>query len=186
MTTTLLLLLLFCCYPNTIRTSKPSPETTPPTFESWKLLYNRTYRDEKEETARRQIYEDNRKFVLEESSLQLELGPFADLTHEEFLRTETTDKSEADVAEDEEVLIKRDGAMTCEIWKNTGGAAPSSINWKTKGAVTGILTQTRQCPGNSYAIAALGAVTGQWYQKSGRRIAFSEQQVVDCSQKNWK
>ncbi|KAL5267683.1 hypothetical protein ACHWQZ_G004657 [Mnemiopsis leidyi] len=183
---TLPVLLLLLLLPTTL--SLPLP-----TFETWKQLYNKTYESEKEETLRRLIFEDNRQYVAEygdkDSSLQLELGRFADLTHEEFLgavevapgRKDTRSKFGGKLFAAE---MGEEGTMTCELWTPNGSAAPSSIDWKTKGAVTGILMQTRQCPMNSYAIAALGAVTGQWYQKSGRRIAFSEQQVVDCSRRS--
>ena len=174
--------------------------TSIPTFDTWKDLHNKTYTDEKEETLRRQIYDDNRRFVMgyqEEGSVILELGSFADLTHEEFLgvagirREETGQETGRNKfrgaalygAEDEELKVGGGDMLSCEKWYGGSIVAPSSINWKTKGAVTGVLKQTYQCPGNSYAIAALGAVTGQWYQRSGRRVAFSEQQVVDCSQK---
>ena len=160
-----------------------------PTFETWKETHNKTYESEKEETLRRQIFEDNRKYVAgyrdQDGSTELELGMFADMTHEEFLEGVKVNPNGDNTGSKfgGKLFAAGEGMMSCERYTPNSPAAPSSIDWKTKGAVTGILTQTRQCPGNSYAIAALGAVTGQWYQKSGRRIAFSEQQVVDCSGK---
>ena len=203
--TTALLLLLFSIFSllGQTTTSLTPPTFSSSSFETWRQLYNKTYTDKSEERLRRHVYEDNRKFVTgyrDEGSVVLELGAFADQTHEEFLGTirrvgaagRNKFKGAASYEKNEEIKSSegmKDGEemISCERWYGGDGASPSSINWQDKGAVTGVLKQTSLCPGNSYAIAALGAVTGQWYQESGRKIAFSEQQVVDCSRGsgNW-
>lgn len=57
-----------------------------------------------------------------------------------------------------------------------------SVDWRTKGVVTGVKTQG-QCQ-SDYAFSATGAIETAWGISKGQLISVSEQQLIDCDSAN--
>lgn len=60
------------------------------------------------------------------------------------------------------------------------GALPASFDWTAKGAV--LPSRNQLSCGSCFSFSATGALSGQYYLKTGELIRFSESQLVDCSQ----
>ena len=140
-------------------------------FDHWCAEWDKTYDSPSEKEFRVGVFYANMKNIEETNAAQdsYRLGPngFTDLTTEEFLQLHTG-LLPMNIEESDE-----------EIVEVTGYA--DSVDWVTKGAVTGVKNQG-EC-GACWSFSATGALEGIEFIIKGHLISLSEQELIDCSQK---
>ncbi|KAG8365531.1 hypothetical protein BUALT_Bualt18G0114800 [Buddleja alternifolia] len=142
--------------------------------ETWMAQYGRAYKDEAEKAERLKIFKENVEYIesFNEAGAKpykLAVNKFADLTNEEFQASRNGFKMGSH--------LKSSKVITSFRYANVS-AVPSSIDWRKKGAVTGIKDQG-QC-GCCWAFSAVAATEGINQLKTGELISLSEQELVDC------
>jgi len=139
-------------------------------FEQFMKDFDKQYEGD-ELAHRKKVFEANHKLIvaknLENRSYTLGITAFADLTNEEF-------KSQYMGLERGEV-----GPIIGTHEYVEGEELASSIDWRSRGAVTPIKNQG-QC-GSCWAFSSTGAMEGAWFLATGKLLSFSEQQFVDCA-----
>ena len=140
----------------------------PPSFSEWTAIHNKNY-EPTEHDYRMSIYNSNVERILTHNlgnhSWTMEANKFADLTGEEFSARFTGSY--------------KPRARSYSRVQTVSSAAPASVDWTTKGAVTPIKNQG-QC-GSCWAFSTTGSVEGAWFLSNGTLVSLSEQQLVDCA-----
>ncbi|PVD36390.1 hypothetical protein C0Q70_03372 [Pomacea canaliculata] len=145
-------------------------------WETFKRNFHKVYRDSREETYRRSVFQTHLDFI-RQHNLEADLGlytfrvgvnEYADMTNEEFVRVMNGFR------------IPQNYEGTAPVYTPPKGLnPPASVDWRTKGYVTHIKNQG-QC-GSCWAFSATGSLEGQWFNKTKRLVSLSEQNLVDCS-----
>jgi len=146
-------------------------------FSNFKRAFNKVYLDSNEEALRRNIFAENvRKIVrhnLEKDlglhSHSLAVNKFADLTSEEFTARMNGYRHNYRAHRQANVRVP------------TTGDLPDTVDWRDKGYVTPIKDQA-QC-GSCWAFSAVASLEGQHFKATQKLVSLSEQNLVDCSQK---
>jgi len=142
--------------------------TTEHSFQSWMDKHNKNYVNEAEYTYRLGVYRSNLEFIEEHNKLNVgftvAMNQFGDLTVGEF----------SDMYNN----YKMDSNRTLDVIEFVGDMA-GAVDWRTKGAVTGVKNQGK-C-GSCWSFSTTGAVEGQWAIHKGKLVSLSEQQLIDCS-----
>jgi len=137
-------------------------------FANFVAKYGKSYATKEEFQFRFDQYLRNMEVIRGENSrnentFSLGANKFTDYTREEYRR----------------LLGYKSSAANGDVKYLSAAEAPESIDWRSKGAVTGVKDQG-QC-GSCWSFSATGALEGAHFIKTGQLISLSEQQLVDCS-----
>ncbi|KAM0894087.1 hypothetical protein ACQ4PT_024695 [Festuca glaucescens] len=141
--------------------------------ESWMVQYGRVYKDAAEKVRRFEVFKANVGFIESFNAgnrkFHLGVNQFTDITNEEFKATKAKKGYKSGL----------ERAPTGFRYENVSfDALPTTVDWRTKGAVTPIKDQG-QC-GCCWAFSAVAATEGIIKLKTGKLISLSEQELVDC------
>ncbi|XP_028785050.1 ervatamin-B-like [Neltuma alba] len=146
-------------------------------FQIWKKETGREYQTLGEEAVRFQIFKSNLKEIREKnaarrspSDYSLGLNKFSDMTYEEFSKLYLHETEEPVMEINNSKMMFNDASCA---------NAPSSWDWRTKGAVTHVKDQ-ESC-GSCWAFSATGAIEGINQIVSQSLPEVSEQQLVSCA-----
>ncbi|KAF0290772.1 Cathepsin L [Amphibalanus amphitrite] len=142
-------------------------------WNNFKLKHAKSYANPIEEFYRMKVYADNKAYIEQHMKEHAEgkhtftvaLNKFADLTTEEWSRQYKG--------------LKMGSTTPHKAYEPSGKTAPSSMDWRQYGVVTGVKDQG-QC-GSCWSFSATGALEGAWARAGNSLISLSEQQLVDCS-----
>ncbi|CAG5127922.1 unnamed protein product [Candidula unifasciata] len=143
----------------------------------FKGTFGKTYMNKEEEIYRRTIWTQNLNYIQAHNqafakgqySFYLGENQFADLSNQEFQKIMNGYKM-------------RQGPGSVYVYAaNDVTDLPSSVDWRDKGYVTPVKDQG-SC-GSCWAFSTTGSLEGQTFKKYGRLTSLSEQNLVDCSQK---
>jgi KDEL-tailed cysteine endopeptidase len=142
-------------------------------FVNWMTKYGKSYAPE-EFFYKFEVFKKNYDFVESHNAgnhtWTVELNKFADLTVGEYKNIYLGYKPE----------LRRSPRNPISIRNLRVGAYPSgSLDWVSKGAVTGVKDQG-QC-GSCWSFSTTGSVEGIVQIKHGHLTSLSEQQLMDCS-----
>jgi len=141
-------------------------------FHSWTSLHSKQYATAEERQYRLGVYSKNLEYIEDHNRRNLgfilAMNEFGDLTSEEFGALYLGTPMNVS-------LTPIPGAYE----HNPLYAMADTVDWRTKGAVTGPKNQG-QC-GSCWAFSSTGAVEGAWKIKKGSLVSLSEQNLVDCS-----
>jgi len=146
---------------------------------SWiyfKQTHNKNYNDATEEAFRKGIFaanlakinQHNEEYARGEHTYKMAVNQFADLTHDEFMEMQT--------------LRVPDMPPAKGKYRMTSKVMATDVDWRDEGYVTAVKDQ-KQC-GSCWAFGAVASMEAAHFEKHGSTLQMSEQQVVDCDNRN--
>ncbi|KAF5474531.1 hypothetical protein F2P56_006422 [Juglans regia] len=163
----------------------PSEERVVELFQRWRQMHRRVYKHAEEVEKRFENFRMNLKYIIEKNARsrgspkahRLGLNRFADISNEEFrevymskVKKPFTEKSNTFISSKRQKKLR-----SCDD-------APSSLDWRSKGVVTGVKDQG-SC-GSCWSFSSTGAIEGINALVTGDLVSLSEQELVDCDTTN--
>ena len=141
-------------------------------FSNFQERFARKYETLQELENRFQVFRTNLRNIVihnldHNQNFTMGINQFTDLTPEEFKAQYVTG------------IKGKVESSGCGSFSSSASGAPSSIDWRNKGAVTSVKDQG-QC-GSCWTFSATGAVEGAWAISKGQLIDLSEEQLVECA-----
>lgn len=143
----------------------------PQEWREWKALHSKSYAGEVEEITRQTVWESNKKYIdshnqnADTFGFTLGMNEFGDLDGAEFAKIYNG-------------YVAPSEPHPCTM-RSLPTTVPDTVDWRPKGYVTGIKNQG-QC-GSCWAFSTTGSLEGQHFNKTGKLVSLSEQNLVDCS-----
>jgi len=150
-------------------------------FVSFQSRFKKIYPSETELQKRFQIFKENVITIFQHNLEKKEnytmgINQYTDLTSTEF---EKNVIHSGFMSATESSSLR--GKSKCSQYSYQQIKVPSSIDWRTSGAVTPVKDQG-QC-GSCWSFSATGAMEGAWSISTGNLVSLSEEQLVDCSKR---
>ncbi|XP_075665578.1 ananain-like [Castanea sativa] len=145
-------------------------------YELWLAQYGRKHVNSEEQEKRFNIFKDNVEYIDKfnnEGNRTFKLGAnkFADLTHEEFLASYTSN--------DIPTLSSSFNVESFDF--NAVTEIPSAIDWRQRGAVTAVKDQGWGCTNSGWAFSTVAGIESLLHNKTGVLAELSVQQLIDCA-----
>jgi C1A family cysteine protease len=144
-------------------------------FKSWMQLFNKQFSDDEMDAAYA-TWSKNDDFIQKTNAAELTYP----VGHNEFSAMEWEDFREVYTGyKDSAKYLRRTKNVNHELSdKDAIKAAPASVDWTTKNAVTPVKNQG-QC-GSCWAFSTTGSTEGAYAIASGNLVSLSEQMLVSC------
>jgi C1A family cysteine protease len=148
-------------------------------FLSFQARFKKIYPSETELLERFEIFKENVISIFQHNLEKKEnytmgINQFTDLTSQEFEKNVIHSGFIGSTS-------SLRGKSKCSQYSYQQIKVPSSIDWRTLGAVTPVKDQG-QC-GSCWSFSATGAMEGAWSITTGNLVSLSEEQLVDCSKR---
>jgi len=146
-------------------------------WNNFRKQFRKNYENEEEEQLRRQIFQDNkeiidkhnRRYIAGEETYEMGVNQFTDLLPKEFESLMLRDLNVTELRSFADFIYTKPDDIDI----------PSSIDWRTEGAVSRVKNQGR-C-GSCWAFSAVGTLEGTHFVSTHRLIELSEKNLLDCS-----
>ena len=145
---------------------------------AFKQTFSKKYNSPKEEVNRQRIWQENSAYIQRHNdeadlglhTFRLGMNQYGDLELHEFQRLLSADTKKT------HTLKSFNHTLKTEFGNHS---IPDSVDWRTKGYVTPVQDQGSCWSG--WAFASIAALEGQQFNKTGKLVALSTQQLIDCS-----